>query len=77
MLILYITYVDLEGGTSGSGVRPRKMYEAFLAEGHEIRLLSGAQGNLRTRGTRLQRVKETEYYISHSILSLNRQFFIL
>lgn len=63
MLILYITYVDLEGGTSGSGVRPRKMYDALLAEGHEVRLLSGAQGNLRTRGTRLQRVKETERWL--------------
>ena len=63
MLILYITYVDLEGGTSGSGVRPRKMYDALLSEGHEVRLLSGAQGNLRTRGTRLQRVKETERWL--------------
>ena len=63
MLILYITYVDLEGGTSGSGVRPRKMYEALLAEGHEVRLLSGSQGNLRSRGERLHRVKETERWL--------------
>ena len=63
MLVLYITYVDFDTAASGSGVRPGKMYRAFLAEGHEIRLLSGAQGNLRTRGTRLQRVKETERWL--------------
>ena len=43
MLILYITYVDMGGGASGSGVRPAKMYQAFLDEGHEVKLLSGAQ----------------------------------
>ena len=43
MLILYITYVDINSGTSGSSVRPQKMYRAFLDEGHEVKLLSGAQ----------------------------------
>ena len=43
MLILYITYVDMSGGSSGSGVRPQKMYRAFLDEGHEVKLLSGTQ----------------------------------
>ena len=43
MLILYITYVDINSGTSGSSVRPQKMYRAFLDEGHEVKLLSGTQ----------------------------------
>lgn len=43
MLILYITYVDMDGGTSGSNVRPQKMYRAFLDEGYEVKLLAGSQ----------------------------------
>ena len=43
MLILYITYVDMDKGASGSAVRPQKMYRAFLDEGHEVKLLSGSQ----------------------------------
>lgn len=43
MLILYITYVDMSGAVSGSGVRPQKMYRAFLDEGHEVKLLAGSQ----------------------------------
>lgn len=43
MLILYITYVDINSGTSGSSVRPQKMYKAFLDEGHEVKLLTGSQ----------------------------------
>ena len=30
MLILYITYVDMISAASGSGVRPQRMYRAFL-----------------------------------------------
>ena len=41
--ILYITYVDFEKATSGSAVRPGKMYRAFLEEGHEVKLLTGSQ----------------------------------
>ena len=43
MLVLYITYVDFDTATSGSGVRPGKMYRAFLAEGHQVKLLTGSQ----------------------------------
>lgn len=43
MLILYITYVNMSGAASGSGVRPQKMYRAFLDEGHEVKLLAGNQ----------------------------------
>lgn len=43
MLILYINYIDMDAVTSGSKVRPVKMYQAFLDEGHEVKLLTGAQ----------------------------------
>ena len=43
MLILYINYIDMDSVTSGSKVRPVKMYQAFLDEGHEVKLLTGAQ----------------------------------
>lgn len=44
MNILYITYVDMNNITSGSGVRPARMYQAFLDEGHSVKLLSGLCG---------------------------------
>lgn len=43
MKILYITFVDFENATSGSSVRPKKIYDAFLKEGHEVKLLTGLQ----------------------------------
>ena len=63
MLILYITYIDFSQSASGSGVRPQRVYDAFLKEGHEVKLLSGAQGNVRTRGKRLRAVKEIEHWL--------------
>ena len=47
MRILYITYVDFNRATSGSGVRPGKMYRAFLQEGHQVKLLTGSQERTR------------------------------
>ncbi len=43
MRVLYIAYIDMEAMTSGSKVRPAKMYQAFLDEGHEVKLLAGSQ----------------------------------
>ena len=43
MRVLYINYIDMDAVTSGSKVRPVKMYQAFLDEGHEVKLLTGAQ----------------------------------
>ena len=63
MLILYITYIDFGEGVSGSGVRPQKMLRAFEQEGHEVKLLSGGQGNLRTRKKRLEALAETDKWL--------------
>lgn len=46
MLILYITYVDINSAASGSSVRPQKMYKAFLDEGHKVKLLMGSQNRI-------------------------------
>lgn len=69
MLILYITYVDMSGGTSGSGVRPQKMYRAFLDEGHEVKLLSGTQQRW-NRETRTAAVKEVSRWLDENRLDL-------
>ena len=63
MLILYITYIDFEDRSSGSGMRPQRMYRAFLEEGHEVKLLSGRQGTLKTRGSRLKAVEEVSRWL--------------
>lgn len=43
MRILYITFVDFDTLTSGSSVRPKKLYDAFIKKGHEVKLLTGLQ----------------------------------
>ena len=49
MKVLYITFIDFGDFSSGSGVRPQKIYDAFLAEGHEVKLLEGEHTNLKQR----------------------------
>lgn len=58
MLILYITYIDFGEASSGSGVRPQRMYRAMLEEGHEVKLLCGNQGSLTDHAARAAAVKE-------------------
>lgn len=57
MNILYITYVDMNNITSGSSVRPARMYQAFLDEGHSVKLLTGECGR-EDRVTRKKAVLE-------------------
>lgn len=57
MNILYITYVDMQNVTSGSGIRPARMYQAFLEEGHSVKLLTGECGR-EDRVTRKKAVLE-------------------
>lgn len=65
MLILYITYVDINSGTSGSKVRPQKMYRAFIEAGHEVKLLSGSQQR-RDRKARTAAVQEIQRWIEEN-----------
>lgn len=63
MLILYITYIDFGDAASGSGVRPQRMYRAMLEEGHQVKLLSGNQGDLRDHSRRAAAVKEISRWL--------------
>ena len=63
MLILYITYINFGAAASGSGVRPQNMYRAFLEEGHEIKLLSGDQGNWNDHRARSRAVAEISRWL--------------
>lgn len=55
MKLLYITFIDFTPGTSGSSVRPQKMYQAFLNLGIDIYLVSG---NPQDRSVRKATVQE-------------------
>ena len=67
MLILYITYIDFGAAASGSGVRPQKMYQALLDEGHKVKLLSGKQGGFTSHGQRKRAVAEVSAWLdSHT-----------
>ena len=42
--VLYVTYINLSpNNNSGSGIRPTRMYSAFLEAGYDVVLLSGNQ----------------------------------
>lgn len=53
--VLFISYVDENMLSSGSGVRPAKMLHAFQEEGHSIISLTGSQAD---RTGRLRRINE-------------------
>lgn len=56
MELLYITYIDFDNNPkSGSAVRPQKMYNAFVSNGTDLKLLCGQQNK---RKERRKRVKE-------------------
>ena len=63
MLILYITYIDFGEASSGSGVRPQRMYRAMLEEGHQVKLLCGNQGSLSSHSARAAAVKEIDRWL--------------
>ena len=51
--ILYITFVDFNEQKSGSSVRPKKMYDAFIRLGIKIKLLEGQQNRKYERWKRV------------------------
>lgn len=56
--ILYITYIDFGDYSSGSQVRPQKMYEAFLNLGHDVKLLQCQQNRRKERKEAVKCIKE-------------------
>ena len=53
--VLYITFTDFGELSSGSSVRPFRMYNALVNLGHEVKLLEGQQNR---RKERQEKVKE-------------------
>ena len=39
--VLYINYIDMNNASSGSSVRPHRIYDAFIEEKYKVKLLSG------------------------------------
>lgn len=66
MLILYITYIDFDSEASGSGMRPQRMYRAFLEEGHQVKLLACRQGTLKNRAPRQKAVAEISRWLEEN-----------
>lgn len=57
MRLLYITYIDINGtASSGSSVRPKKMYEAFCRLGVEVKLLECQQNKRKLRYTKVKEI---------------------
>lgn len=54
--ILYITFTDLSNLSSGSSVRPHRMYNAFLNLGHDVKLLEGEQNKRRIRRKKVKEI---------------------
>lgn len=60
MRVLYITYVNVGSVSSGSGLRPNCMYQAFSERGYDVHLVSGFCG----RGEEKQRKEEVQKAIN-------------
>lgn len=63
--VLYITFSDLADVSSGSGVRPAAMYQAFLERGYTVKLLSGGCGRHQGKSRRAA-VKEIECWLQNN-----------
>lgn len=65
MKVLYITFVDFDNATSGSSVRPKKIYDAFLKKGYKVEMLTGLQNRKAERWKNciafFKKIKEEKY----------------
>ena len=58
-VVLYITFIDFNASpTSGSSVRPMRMYDAFLQRGYEVKLLAGAGNQSKIRKKNVSEIRE-------------------
>jgi len=58
MRILYITFTDFGDTSSGSGVRPYKIYKSFIKLGYEVKLLEGQQNKRRERKNKIKEISK-------------------
>lgn len=54
--VLYITYTNFGDVSSGSGLRPFRIYNAFLEMGYDVKLLEGQQNQFKERKKKVQRI---------------------
>lgn len=54
--VLYITFTDFGELSSGSSVRPFRMYNALVNLGHEIKLLEGQQNRRKERQAKVKEI---------------------
>lgn len=54
--VLYITFTDFGELSSGSSVRPFRMYNALVNLGHEVKLLEGQQNRRKERQTKVKEI---------------------
>lgn len=58
-VVLYITFIDFNcSPTSGSSVRPMRIYDAFIQRGYEVKLLSGAGNKRDIRKKNVSEIRE-------------------
>lgn len=66
MKILYITFADFNIKTSGSSVRPQKIYEAFLKNGHQVILVKGDDFITHDNSEHKKSVAEANAWLDHN-----------
>lgn len=66
--VLYITFIDFDGPSgSGSAVRPKRMYDAFVDIGCEVKLLSGRTSYRNChRKERKRKIKEINLWLKEN-----------
>lgn len=68
MRVLYITYIDFDdNGDSGSSMRPKKMYNAFINQGYDVKLLECQQNK---RQKRKKKVREVLKWLENNTADL-------
>lgn len=67
MKVLYITFINFDDVSSGSSVRPQRIYKAFCKLGYEVKLVSGKDMFRRGNEYRKKCIQEV-----HSWLDANR-----
>lgn len=64
--VLYINYIDMNNASSGSSVRPRRIYDAFIEEKYSIKLLS--ENILKTnKKNRILKVREISEWLDNNL----------
>lgn len=67
MIVLYITFITFGDKSSGSTVRPQRMYDAFLRAGYEVKLVSGNDMYRNGREERLESISEAYKWLDTNV----------